>query len=258
MVASPEPQADLSGRHPLAETLLGFLVLWLVLDHTATGLGSLRGEGGLLVCTATLLAALVVEFALTRGRPLQALANLGLRRPAARPLLWSLALAAVLFGFFPIYAVISGTRLTLQPGWPLLAIGIFAQGGIAEEVVFRGFLFRRLRAGRSFWRAAGLAAVPFVAVHLLLFATLSFWVALGAFAVAVSLSFPLAWLFDRSGGSIWPPAIVHAVVQGAIKLVDAGDGLSAIVPVWLVLGAALPWSLMLLIGPGAATDGQRQ
>jgi len=47
----------------------------------------------------------------------------------------------------------------------MLALGMFAQGGIAEEVVFRGFLFRRLRITRTFWRAACLAAVPFVIVH---------------------------------------------------------------------------------------------
>jgi membrane protease YdiL (CAAX protease family) len=43
---------------------------------------------------------------------------------------------------------------------------------VAEEVLFRGYLFGHLRRGRSFWRAAVLSMLPFVCVHLLLFFTM--------------------------------------------------------------------------------------
>lgn len=124
----------------------------------------------------------------------------------------------------------------------VLALGIFAQGGIAEETLFRGFLFRHFRERRAFWPAAARAAVPFVAAHLLLFATLDFVIALAALLVSVSLTFPLARLFDLAGGSIWPGALLHAVVQGAIKLVEPGtsDSLSIAIA-WMAVSALVPW-----------------
>jgi membrane protease YdiL (CAAX protease family) len=42
----------------------------------------------------------------------------------------------------------------MYPGWTLLVGGLFAQAGIAEEVLFRVYLFRHIREGRAFWPAA--------------------------------------------------------------------------------------------------------
>jgi membrane protease YdiL (CAAX protease family) len=152
----------------------------------------------------------------------------------------------LLLSYFPIFAFATGTTVSLRIDAAVLAIGIFAQGGIAEETVFRGFLFRRLREGRSFWRATALATVPFVGVHALLFLSLDFTIALASILLALSLSFPLAWLFEASGGSVLPPAIIHAVVQGAIKLVEVGDGFSILALGWIGLSAVAPWALFLL------------
>lgn len=63
---------------------------------------------------------------------------------------------------------VTGTRLAMTAGWRRLVPGLFAQAGLAEEVLFRGYLFRHLRGGRSFVRAAWAAAGPFAAVHLVL------------------------------------------------------------------------------------------
>ena len=120
------------------------------------------------------------------------------------------------------------------------------QGGVAEEVVFRGFLFRRFREGRSFWRAAWLAAIPFVAVHALLFLSLEFWVALASLLLALSISFPFVLLFDRSGRSIWPSALVHAVIQGSIKLVEAGGAFASMSIAWIALCTIAPWVVFLM------------
>jgi membrane protease YdiL (CAAX protease family) len=126
-------------------------------------------------------------------------------------------------------------------------LGLFAQGGIAEELVFRGYLFGHLREGRSFWRAAGLATIPFFAVHLVLLATMSFPVALAATALSLAISFPLAHLYEISGRSIWPPAILHFIVQGAIKLVVVPD--SEMMPMavaWMVLAGTAPYLLFFI------------
>jgi membrane protease YdiL (CAAX protease family) len=233
-------------RREMIITLLGFVVLWALLDRAAALLGSLRGEAGLAVCAIVLGAAVVIERVVAKRRPKQALEVLGLGAPDARAWWASLALVAALLCFYPLFAFAAHASLTLRPGAPALMLGMFAQGGIAEEVVFRGFLFRRLRERRGFWRAAVLASIPFAAVHAVLFFTLDFPVALASVLLALSLSFPLAWLFERSGGSIWPPAIVHAVVQGSIKVVDAGTAFTSMAIAWMVIGALAPWLLFLL------------
>lgn len=226
--------------------MLGFVGLWLLLDRSAAGLGSFRGEAGLLVCLIVVGAALLLEMALARRGPRASTMALGLGAPRLQAALWSLVFAAGLIALLPLYALATGTELTLMPNAAWLALGMFAQGGIAEEAVFRGFLFRRLREGRSFWRAALLSMLPFAAVHALLFLTLDFYLALAALAVALSISFPLAWLFERAGGSIWPCAIAHAAIQAPIKLVEAGDAFIGLALIWMAVSMTAPWLFFLL------------
>ena len=96
-------------------------------------------------------------------------ASLGFGRPRGRGRRCRAAIGAVMLLFFPLFARATEPRSRLRDGWPLLVPGLFAQGGIAEECLFRGYLFGHLRRERSFWRAAWLSVPPFVAVHLLLF-----------------------------------------------------------------------------------------
>jgi membrane protease YdiL (CAAX protease family) len=231
--------------------LLGFVALYLAMDRTAAGLQSFRGEWGIAIAVLVVGAAVVVDWMIARKPLLETVRTLGLRTAERRALVVTLGLCAVLILVLPFFGLATGTAIRLVDGWPLLAIGIFAQAGIAEETIFRGFLFRHFSEGRSFWRAAVLAAIPFVLVHLALFLTMEPVVAATALVVSLSLTFPFAWLFERSGNSIWPPAILHAVVQGAIKLVDTGSGPQMAI-VWMLVSAALPWTLFLLLRPSKA------
>jgi len=54
------------------------------------------------------------------------------------------------------------------------------QAGVAEELVFRGFLFGHLRRQRTFWRAAAASLPPFLVAHLFLFFALPWPIALTA------------------------------------------------------------------------------
>jgi membrane protease YdiL (CAAX protease family) len=234
---------------------LATIVLYLVFDRTAAGLGSTRGEAGIVVCAIVLALTLGAERLVT-GAPWGAMVrSLGLGRAAPRALGVTLALCALLLAYFPLHSAVTGARLQMRSDWAVLAIGMFAQGGIAEETLFRGFLYRHVREGRTFWRGATLAAVPFVAAHLSLFFTLDFAVALAALLVSVSMTFPLARLFDRAGASIWPGAILHTVVQAAIKLIEPavpGDGVPLAMG-WMVVGAVVPW-IVFALPIGAATS----
>jgi membrane protease YdiL (CAAX protease family) len=73
-----------------------------------------------------------------------------------------------------------GLAPAFYPGWISLLPGLFAQAGIAEEVLFRGYLFGHIRVGRTFWRAAAVSMLPFVTVHLVLFFSMPWSIALAS------------------------------------------------------------------------------
>jgi membrane protease YdiL (CAAX protease family) len=227
---------------------VAFLLLYLVLDRLASVLGSTRGEAGLVVSGAVLLLAIAAERWISGAPTSSALRALGLGAPSCRSLLASAALCAALLAALPVLAARLDFELRPLPGAAWLAIGMFAQGGIAEELLFRGFAYRHLRRGRAFWPAAGLSLLPFTAAHLPLFASFEPAVAALALAMSILWAFPLAWLFDRADGSIWPGALLHAVIQGAIKLVEPGDPgeFRDLAIAWLALGLVAPWLFFLV------------
>ena len=95
---------------------------------------------------------------------------------------------------------------------------MFAFHGLAEELVWRGYAFRRLREGRTFW-AAVWWTMPLIAVtHVPIMATMGPAVGLGALAVAAVTSLPLAYLYETGRRTIWAPAVVHTAID-TFKLV---------------------------------------
>jgi membrane protease YdiL (CAAX protease family) len=177
-----------------------------------------------------------------------ALRSLGFGRPATLGLNVTMGLGLLLLATIPVYAVLRGASLAATPGWMWFLPGLFAQGGVAEEALFRGYPFRHLRRDKPFWRAAGLAAVPFALVHLYLFATLPWPIALASILLATVISFPLAHLFELGGNTIWPPALLHFIVQGAVKVL-AVPGDTAMPLVWIAASAALPYLAFLYRRP---------
>jgi len=217
-------------------------IAWLIFDRLAKVTGSLRGEAGVLIA-AVVLATIVVLDRVVLGRPWgAALRGLGLGRPRARGVVAALGLGALLLSFFPLYARATGARVVVDAGALALLPGLFAQGGLAEEALFRAFLFGHLRERYPFWRAAKSSLVPFAAVHVLLFATLPAGIAAAATLLAVVMSFPLARLYELGGGTIWAPALVHFVAQTAIKLVTVQP--APAVPLglpWMAACLVVPW-----------------
>ena len=95
-----------------------------------------------------------------------------------------------------------------------------------------------------------MAAVPFVIVHVYLFATLPWPVALASVLLSTIISFPLAHLFELGGKTIWPPALLHFTVQGAVKVLELpGDTLMPLV--WIGASAAVPWLALSFAVPHA-------
>ena len=244
-----EPAPD-ARRGDALPRVAGFVALYLVLDRVAAAADSRRGEAGAWVCVVVVLAAAIVERFVSGLAPRTALAAVGLRRPALRGALTALAVAGGLAVALPAIAWATGGTLRWEDDALLVGVGVLLQGGIAEEVVWRGYLFRHLRAGRSFARAAALSAAVVGAQHLLLFATLPAPVAAAAVGVAVATSFAFARLFELGGGSCFGPAVVHAVVQGALKVVRVEGAESHVVALaWMAASVGLPLAAFLVPPP---------
>ena len=236
-----------------ARFLLGFTVLLSVLLGTAQLDGT--GRFGLAILTVVLLTGIAVEGLVYRNRPRKALRLLGFARPGGRALLAACIVGALVQLAYPLTSWFTGASLSLRPDWPWLLIGIFAFHGLAEELVWRGYAYRRLRVGRSF-RAAVLWTMPLVAVaHVPILITSGPLVGGAALTVAAVTAVPLAYLFDTGRSTIWAPAVVHTAIDSfKLVLVPAAAVttfsllLSAVSIVVPLLVLAVPRSVLQPVG----------
>lgn len=237
---------------PIARVATAFIIIYVGFDRLASLLGSTRGEQGLVVCSVVLGLIVLAERQLSGLSLGDSARSLGLGASAGRALAAGTAISLGLLAGLPLLASVTGTPLEVRDGAAWLAIGLFAQGGVAEETLFRGFMYRHVRRNRTFWRAACVSAVPFTMAHVPLLFALAPAVALLSLAMALALSFPLAWLFDRAQGSIWPGAILHATLQGSLKvLADDAATFQTMALAWVALGMTGPWLVFLLPEPAA-------
>jgi membrane protease YdiL (CAAX protease family) len=253
---TPLLPAHVSSRTEWRRLLLGLAAVFALFHASALALGSDRGQAGLLVGALVVGATLVAERLAFATPPSRAVATLGLGRPQGRSLMVCSGLCIALLLVVPLFARATGSTAAFRPGWPWLLPGLFAQAGVAEEVLFRGYLFGHLRRGRSFWRAASLSMLPFVAVHTILFLTMAWPVALAALVLSVVTSFPMAHLFELGARTIWAPALLHFTVQGTIKVLDITGGTSSLFPlVCMVAAGLIPLLAFLAANPDSGNPG---
>lgn len=227
--------------------LTGFVVVFALFQTLGYFFQSDRGQAGVTIGIAVVSATLVFQILLRHTGLRKSIVGLGLGAPSARGIFASAGVSFLLLSIFPAYSIANGIDLVLSAQWLWSIPGLFFQAGIAEETLFRGYLFGNLREGRTFWRAAILSAIPFAVVHIFLFFTMPFLVAAAAFLLAVVMSFPFAYMFELGGRTIWAPALLHFVVQGAIKLVTMpDDALQSLAIVWMAACAIIPWCVFLI------------
>jgi membrane protease YdiL (CAAX protease family) len=231
-------------RHILARITIGVAFLYGVISLAATLAGSLRGEAGLAICALVIVAALAAERVLFGAPPRRALNLLGLTRLPSGGLLPVLLVCVPLVAYYPVLGIVTGAPVVLREGWVLTAVGVFLQGGVAEEVIWRGFLFRHLREGRGFW-AASLATMGYMVVaHALLVWSLDPVSAAAAIVISAVIVFPMCHVFELDRGAVWSVALIHAAVQGIPKLFDVS---AEIAPLAIVGWAALSILAPLLV-----------
>jgi membrane protease YdiL (CAAX protease family) len=205
---------------PAIRFLIGFSVLYAVLAALAEFDSS--GRFGLAILAVVLFVAVVVERLLGGVGPDGVVRRVGLGRPDARTVVLAVGIAVLVQAVYPIVTAATGAAFALKPGWPWLLVGVFAFHGLAEELVWRGYAFRRLRSGRSF-RAAVRATMPLVAAtHIPVIASSGVTIGVAAMLVAAVTSLPLAHLYELGRGTVWAPAVVHASID-SFKLVTIPD-----------------------------------
>lgn len=161
------------------------------------------------------------------GRMTEALRQLGLLRISAVAIgIGALGWLIYLLASIPLAALLDPQQedvtrgLGVEDGAPLeliiAGLLIIPGAAIAEELFFRGFVFRGLRGSLPLWAAAVISGVVFGSLHLVS----------GDWAVALQLSLfgaVLAVAYERTG-SLWTPITAHAI-NNSIAFVVLVDGM---------------------------------
>ena len=244
--APAPPAVDSAGSW--VRFLAGFTVLCGVLLGTSAV--DATGRWGLAILAAVLITAVAVEMLQHKVSAAVALRRVGLGRPDGRALIVAAAVSGVVLLVFPLTSAVSGDAVQLRPDWLWLLLGIFAFHGLAEELVWRGFTFRRLREGRSFWSATWWT-MPLIALsHLPIVLTLGPAIGIGAMAVAAVTSIPLAHLYETGRGTIWAPAMVHTAIDSFKLVVIPAAALSTFSLLIILVSLTVP--LLALAAPRRA------
>ena len=125
--------------------VLGLFIVFALFHGSATILGSDRGQRGILIGTLVVAATAAVERFLLHQRNDAVLRQLGLGRPRTAGIVAASGVAVVLWMVALVFVSAREMTFSFYPGWISLLPGLFAQAGIAEEVLFRGYLFRHIR-----------------------------------------------------------------------------------------------------------------
>lgn len=226
-----EPWSALAamGAGTVAVLVAGFPLLPVALSSIASGaLGALALLVLILVQDAVYIGA-AVGFASLRGRPRPW--QFGLRatpalRTAGIALLATVAVLGFEIGFIELVGIDEGDTDQLGTGDGFVAALAFSLAAIvvapvAEELFFRGFVYRALRNRLRVWSACAVNAVVFSLVHVQYLATPAVFVIIGVFAVGACLAY-------EATGSIFVPIAIHAAFN---TLATAGTDAGHAVPI---------------------------
>ena len=239
------------GRADLGRILAGAALMFAVLQGGLLLLVPIIGQtpAALVVSAGMLSLALGFERVLFGRATRAALLALGFGRPTRGAIVVSALISVAMLTFFPAYSLITGVPISLRADWAWVLLGAIALNGIAEEALFRGFVFGHLRrAGHSFTRAGLVSMAVFAAVHALLFLWNPFVVAFLAIVLAIAAAFPLAFMYERARATIWGAAIVHVAGHG-FRLVDVPEAdITAVATAWILLQIAAFFTVFIFRG----------
>jgi uncharacterized protein len=248
------PNRGPADRWPPWFAAAGFLLAFsavLVLVLIARGIALAVSPGtdadapGVVLASTVLqdLAFVLVPFYLARLVGPAGPAALGLRPVDARTgLAWTIGVGAAFYALLALYTALlrpdgeqdvldslgadEGTGLLVASG-----IVVIVLAPLAEELLFRGFMYRSLRNRLGSWSAACVIGAVFGAIHYSGPDTLELLPPLAALGVAFCV------LYERTG-SLYPAIALHAV-NNALAFAVTADGAAAPTVAFACLAVAL-------------------
>ena len=242
-------------RHPVAS----FIVLTLGLAFAAFLL-PVSGEGALLLLLTFLVAVpTIVAFALVAVMEGRAGVSAFLRQSFRwrAPLIWYLS--AIALGFLmqfgsSVLALLTGRMSAIEIGAPNAAfiptLIIFLPFALLEEIGWRGFALRRSLDGYSPFVATLIVGIPWGLIHfgLAMFALSDGRSPVGEALTVLILSFPLTWVFIKSGRNVLVATVLHYVFNVSGSIAGPGRILSMDETIWLLLvSSCLVTAFVILI-----------
>lgn len=207
----------------LPAVLGSFLLVFIAIDRIGAYYAPTDLTTGFWIASiAAISALLALEMLVFRHNFAAAFRFLGFGRPDSRTFIITAVTGLFTLLFFPVFSAITGATVAIPDNWLWKLSGIIAIHGIAEEALFRGFLFHHLRFGRTFNRAAFLSLLVFAAAHVYLFTYMPAPLAFFSTLLSLASAFPFAYLFERGGNTIWSPALMHTSVH-AISFFDISE-----------------------------------
>jgi membrane protease YdiL (CAAX protease family) len=233
----PDTTPKVAGRSWL-RILIGFTLLWGVL----AGISEIDATGrwGLAIFAAVAAAAVIVEVIVFKTSVRAAVRHLGLGRPNPRAVAVAAAVSVLILLVYPLTTAVTGADIQLVANWPWILLGVFAFHGLAEEIVWRGFAFRRLSVGRPF-RTAVLLTMPLIAAaHIPIVVNNGVVVAIGAMLVAAVTSIPFSYLYVTGRCTVWAPALVHTAIDSFKIMVIPGDAVTTFLMLLIAVSIVVP------------------
>lgn len=124
--------------------LFGLIVVFALFQWSASALGSVRGEAGVIVGAIVVAATLVAERYLFRKSFREAAKDIGLSRPKRFGLMAAVAVSSMLLLMVPLFLWQSGSSVSLYPNWLALLPGLFLSGGNCRRDALSRLSFRPL------------------------------------------------------------------------------------------------------------------
>lgn len=230
-----------------AKLYLSFIAAFLVLHYTGEFLKKLPyifNAAGVFV--AVLLTVLLLNKLIHRKSIKASITDIGLRKTNLPGLAPGIFVSAALLCTYPLLGFLLNVPIILADNWQWNIIGLMFTAGMAEEILFRGYLFGGLRRKMSFRKAALISAFCFTAAHLIMFTYMDWPVALLSTLLAVATSVPLAFLFENGNNTVWSPAITHTAIRTVGLVVNTEEKyFMKFSLIWIVACMILPCIVLI-------------
>jgi membrane protease YdiL (CAAX protease family) len=162
----------------------------------------------------------------------EALGFLGFRKPKMKQVFVGFVIVLpliVAFSFLFNEYLKFGANVRFDYNQGLIFISFLISAGIFEEVFNRGFIYQSVRQGRSFFFAAFFSGLFWAFSHVFSFSSGNFHQSeIPAFAMmalkVIVFAFPSAYVFERTGNSIWSWVIVHVGYDASLDLANHSQG----------------------------------